>query len=304
MSAAPRALLAAALATTLVPAIAPAAARAVEWSTRASVDGGYTSEVFPGYAGSTPDRFALVTAGTSARIRPLEALRLEWLAGVTAERYDRWQERDVERYETELRARLGGWRLRARGRATPQLMLYPDALGGARYGGREGLLGLDWRFARALVASLELRSDGQRYDELHAERTQVRTRWGYQLAWEPRSDRRFAAQFENERARADDPNYDFYDNQLTLAGGTRVGPVLARVEAAFGLRNYFPASIFTSNYRRQDRAQAWRLELRRDLGGPLTLVARDEYRRRDSTRRDRDYRVNTVGLALDWRLGR
>ncbi len=301
MSPARAALLAAALGAA-TPAYG--AAHPSEWSAHAAVDGGYTSEAFPGYPGSTPDRFVDLTAGGGVRVHPAAALRLEWLAGVTAERYDRWQDHDAERYETELRARLGGWRMRARGRYSPEIMLYPDALGGARYRDREGSWGLDWRFVQPLIATLELRAEDQRYDVQHAGRTQTRVRWGYQLAFEPRSDRGLALLFENERARADDSNHDFYHNQVTCLGSSRVGPVLVRAEGALGLRNYFPTSLFTSNYRRQDHWRALRLELRRDLGGLATLVVRDEFLARDSTRPDRGFRVNTVGLAFDWKLGK
>lgn len=295
-----------ALAVLAARPVTPAAAASppIEWRVQGSVEGGYTSEAFPGYPGSTSDRFGTFAVGGGMRARPGRALRVEWLVEAAADRYARWEEHDEQRYQTELRVRSGRLRVRGRGRFVPRTMLYPDALGGALYRDREGLLGIDLRLASRVTATLEARSEGQRYDLRHAGRTQTRTRWGFGLAVEPRAERRLELQFENEQAVADDSNYDFRTNRLTLSAASPVGPLSVRMEGEIGLRNYFPASIFASNYRRQDHTGAVRLELRRALRGKLGLAVRDEFNFRDSTRPGREFRVNTISVALDGRLGR
>ena len=64
-----------------------AAPRPVEWSFRASANGGYTSEAFPGYTASTPDRFGQFSGGGGLRVRPLAGLRIEWLSSVSIFRF-------------------------------------------------------------------------------------------------------------------------------------------------------------------------------------------------------------------------
>ncbi|MBI5836442.1 MAG: hypothetical protein HZB25_04270 [Candidatus Eisenbacteria bacterium] len=271
---------------------------------RTQVEGGYTSSLFAGEASPTPDRFAVLLAGLGLRARGASGARVDLNLTAAAERYDQWTQRNAERYEAELRARAGAWRARARGRYSPEVLLFPDATGGARYRDREGVLEMELRPRAGLVAGLELRSRGERFDASHAGRTSVRNRWSYLAGWEPAPATRAAIRFENERSRADDSNYDFYENNLGLSAEAPVGPVEVRLETVQGVRNYFPASLFGTNYRRHDREQTYRLEVSRDVSPEVRIVFSEEYRRRDSTRDYRDYRQNTVRLALQGRLGR
>ena len=138
---------------------------------------------------------------------------------------------------------------------------------------------------------------------MHAARTQDRTRWGYLAGWEGPRGLGFGAQFENEHAVANSSNYGFWTNQLTLWGAASVRGVSGRVEVMSGVRNYFPASIFDSNFRRRDANRALRVELRRAFAiGEVVL--RDEVLDRDSSRPDRSFLANTFSLSLGLRYGR
>ncbi len=297
------AVFAAAVGATLAAAPFATAHASTSWSARVRMDGGYNSVLFPGFSAPTPDYFARVAVTPAVRVRFAKDYRLACSATVATEDYRRWPVRDNQRYEADARLRRRDWRLPARVRVAPHALLYLDGPDEVVYRGREATLGLSRALLAGLAAGVEFRSETQRYDVAYAGRDAIRTRWAYSLDWDAGSRRTASIAFENTRSQAADPNYDHWRNEITLAAEAPAGPAVVRVETTQGIKNYFPESLFASNYRRHDGGGSYRAEVAVPVTGVLGISLADEYRAVHSTKPHRSYHRNLLILSFQWAVG-
>lgn len=289
-----------ALAGFLVPGTAHAAIpRAWNPGGQLGLDVFATSDLFAGGETRDADRAVRVWARPELTIRLRHGLRVRPWASWIAERYDRFPERDVDRFEFGTDVRRGRLGLSAFAGFTRDELDFPTATSEVRldrsHWGLEGRFEPNPGWMARVVLTRDIEDFVPTADERDDRRWSLRS--GIERRFTPRL--RVMGSHLYRRTESVTDLYSYAQNALRFEGLYQVGPrARTRGLVEFGLRQYRTGQSFAANFARSD--DRWRAEaaVGGTIAGPLGAEVLASWSQRMSTRNVKNYAVRTIGFGL------
>jgi len=274
---------------------------APEWRMDAAVVG--TSDLFPGYDGTAPDRGLRTTleVGSDRRLSSDVKLGVAVHAGWLGYRHF-GQERHGWGGGTAT-LRRGGTRLEIEGEHTPHRVKFPAQPQDAAFRRTEWRVGL----RQALGARTRLRLDATREDDDYVAAFEARdgTTLSGRAIVEVRVSPRVELSARAEHSGRDTRTPDYRYEQTETGGGIAWSPAAWSfgAEVRSGVRHYREAPASDSNWRRRDQWIETLGAVRRRLGHAVVLRIAAGFRDQTSSRIGRTYGTTTWAAGLEWSGG-
>ncbi len=284
----------------MFPAQARAAsAAAVTWGGDLALAGFHTTDLFPGGPELESDNGLRLVLKPEVTFRLAHGLRVKPWVSWTAERYDTWSARNLDRWEFGLDVRRGPVRLRGFGGFTRDELYFPRSGGDVRLD--RDHWGFEGRYepAPGWMAQFVFTRDHEDFIPIANERDDRRTtlRSVVERRFDP--GKRLALSYVYRHANSVTDLYTYAQNAVRLEGEfVPVAEISVRALGEFALRDYRTGRPFASNFGREDDRWRGEFAIGHALAGPVRAEVRGAGRRRTSTRSSKDYSVREIGLAI------